>query len=127
MTFHEVMMFYLRKRREFLASGDEYKMRAPVEVEELAKLKLHQQQYVLTECNMHSNPLLLYRILFFVAMQDSRGQIHLLSAFHLHNRIGSMVLLTASLLLQVLIFIVCTRICLNYSEEWPKNSSTVYL
>jgi hypothetical protein len=85
LTFDEVMNFYLRKRREFLASGNEYKMRAPVEADESAKMRLHQQQYVLTECDMHSNPLLLFRMLFFVAMQDKRGEVHLLSAFQVHT------------------------------------------
>lgn len=64
-----------------MASGNEYKMREQVEAEELAKMKLHQQQYILTECDMHSNPLLLFRMLFFVAMQDKKGEVHLLSAF----------------------------------------------
>mmetsp|Transcript_23047 Transcript_23047/g.33738 ORF Transcript_23047/g.33738 Transcript_23047/m.33738 type:complete len:922 (+) Transcript_23047:83-2848(+) len=81
LTFEDIMSFYVRKRREFLASGQDYKMRGPVEAEEVAKLKLRHQQYVLTECDMHSQPLLLFRILFFTSMQDSKGEIHLLTGF----------------------------------------------
>lgn len=44
-------------------------------------MRLHHEHDVLTECDMHSQPLLIFRILFFVAMQDSRGEVHLLTAF----------------------------------------------
>lgn len=118
LTFDEVMNFYLRKRREFLASGKDYKMRAPVEAEELAKLKLHQHQYVLTECDMHSQPLLLFRILFFVAMQDSRGEIHMLTAFQVCETRRNHVCCKKhfSCLLELIMFVHIAHIPQNLSQ-----------
>jgi hypothetical protein len=81
LTFDDIINFYLRKRREFLASSEDYKLRIPVTPEELVKMRLHQEHDVVTECDMHSQPLLLFRLLFFIAMQDSRGEVHLLTAF----------------------------------------------
>lgn len=81
LTFDDIIRFYLRKRKEFLASSQDYKLRVAVAPEELVKMRLHQEHDVPTECDMHSQPLLLFRILFFIAMQDSRGEVHLLTAF----------------------------------------------
>jgi hypothetical protein len=81
LTFDDVIRFYLRKRKEFMASSQDYKLRVPVAPDELVKMRLHQEHDVPTECDMHSQPLLLFRILFFIAMQDSRGEVHLLTAF----------------------------------------------
>lgn len=39
------------------------------------------QELTVTSGDMRSQPLLLFRILFYVAMQDERGELHLLSAF----------------------------------------------
>lgn len=59
----------------------------PVAPEEMVRMRLHQEHDVVAECDLHSQPLLLFRILFFVAMQDSRGEVHLLTAFQVFELI----------------------------------------
>lgn len=77
-TFEEIKNFFLQFRQEFHESGVEFASAKPPALD-ICEEKLPSMK----ESNIHAHPLLLFRLLFFAAMQNIDGCVHLLSAYQM--------------------------------------------